>query len=261
MSLNRNIFRCLMDRIRISMMQQQIRNVPRWTHRRPVQVIAPEDYDEVVDKKKPATPEVTEDVFQENVLSKTKINWKQPNQKFSERKSGGKVESVKYAIKTPEKPLTIKKTHLIKRTTVDMLETVLDEDGNFIYTKMDDNDLRISNIMVEVKSKKEKTKKDLILLEGKRLIKEALDAKCKLEYILFSRLKDLEYVRTSLPKLGAKLYKMPYRDMQMWSDLTTNPGIMGKSCLFLLSTNSGSYVYLQPYKLLLDGLIFFIKIK
>lgn len=66
-----------------------------------------------------------------------------------------------------------------------------------------------------------------MLVEGKRLIKEALLSGCKLQYLLFSRLDDIEDMKNLLPKLGAKLYKMPYREMQAWSELTTTPGVMG----------------------------------
>lgn len=69
-----------------------------------------------------------------------------------------------------------------------------------------------------------------MLLEGKRLIKEAILAGCKLQYVLFSRKSDIEDLKEHLPKTGAKLYKMPYREMQAWSELTTTPGIMGRFC-------------------------------
>lgn len=65
-------------------------------------------------------------------------------------------------------------------------------------------------------------------MEGKRLIKEALLAKCRLQYVLFSRKDDIEDLKHYLPKTGAKLYKMPYNEMQAWSELTTTPGIMGR---------------------------------
>ena len=78
-----------------------------------------------------------------------------------------------------------------------------------------------------MKSKKDTDKKDLVLLEGKRLIKDALQSGCHLKYILFSRKDEVDYLRPFLPKAGALLYKMPYKEMQMWSDLTTTPGIMG----------------------------------
>lgn len=84
-----------------------------------------------------------------------------------------------------------------------------------------------STLLTLAKSKKIKTKKDIVLLEGKRLIKEALINNCKLQYLIFSRSKEIEYIKSYLPKSGSTIFKMPYREMQMWSDLTTCPGIMG----------------------------------
>lgn len=82
--------------------------------------------------------------------------------------------------------------------------------------------------MTTVKSRKKKEKNDLILLEGKRLIKDALQNGCRLKYLIFSRKNEVEFLKPYLPKIGSLIYKMPYSEMQMWSDLTTCPGIMGK---------------------------------
>ncbi|XP_050308359.1 rRNA methyltransferase 3A, mitochondrial [Anthonomus grandis grandis] len=103
-------------------------------------------------------------------------------------------------------------------------EIIIDNEGNLCYTKLENNDPKILKMMSQVKTQRKS--KNLVLLEGKRLIKEALEANCKFECILFSRVKDIECLKPYLPKKG-KLYKMPYREIQMWSDLTTNPGIMG----------------------------------
>ncbi|CAH1973049.1 unnamed protein product [Acanthoscelides obtectus] len=207
---------------------QQIRCLPRWNHRRPVKIIASDEYDEERDTQ--IKPKHHEHKNEEEIKSPSKINWNPPKPAtkiLEEIKQATKPKE--YKVKANIKPITItkKKTVSKKAGSFDMLETIIDKDGNFIYTKMANNDPRISAIMAAVKSKKEKTKKDLILLEGKRLIKEALDAGCKLDYILFSRMDELDHIRPSLPKTGAKLYKMPYREMQLWSDLVTNPGIMG----------------------------------
>nr|CAI5847063.1 unnamed protein product [Callosobruchus analis] len=205
---------------------QQIRCLPRWNHRRPVKVIASEEYDEERDTKIKQTHHEDDEQI---VKNPKKINWKMPKvgtRILDEIKQTNK--SIEFKIKADIKPLTVTKQKTSKKAaSFDMLETTIDADGNFIYTKMQNNDPRISAILVEAKSKKEKSKKDLFVLEGKRLIKEALDAKCKLDYILFSRMNELEYIRPSLPRTGARLYKMPYKEMQLWSDLTTNPGIMG----------------------------------
>lgn len=223
MNLKSNIFRGIIKQLKNSVIRQEIRCLPRWSQRRSVQVIAPDEYDEITDTRRQVTTEVTEDSHPETIRE-NKIHWRQP----LINKNADKERLSQFRIKSPVKPLTLKKSNVSKDKPVDMLDLTIDQDGNFIYTKMNDNDSRISQVMLEVKSKKEKEKKDLMLLEGKRLIKEALVANCKLEYILFSQLKDVEYLKSSMPKMGAKLFKMPYKDLQMWSELVTNPGIMGK---------------------------------
>ncbi|GLV46216.1 uncharacterized protein CBL_09989 [Carabus blaptoides fortunei] len=92
---------------------------------------------------------------------------------------------------------------------------------------MKDNDSKIGTLMVMVKSRNLRQRKEFILVEGKRLIKDALEAGCSIQHLMFSRKSDLEYIRQLLPKKDIRLYKMAYRDIQMWSDLTTSPGIMG----------------------------------
>ncbi|KAJ8969850.1 hypothetical protein NQ317_017470 [Molorchus minor] len=172
----------------------QVRFLPRWTHRRPIRVIPAEEYDKNVDKPKiikvkPVSGDITENhgytLFPSSSRSRASEN-------FS-------TEHNSQTRKIP-KPLTISKIRNESGKQFDMLETVIDGDGNFVYSKMKNNDSRVGSILVEVKSKKEKEKKDLILLEGKRLIKDALNAGCKLEYILFSRKKELEYLKPFLPK-------------------------------------------------------------
>lgn len=80
-------------------------------------------------------------------------------------------------------------------------------------------------------SKKARKKNELIVLEGKRFIQDAIDARVELETVIFSRLSDLN----ELQNLGKKVkaYQVPYRSIQMWSTLTTSPGILGKPYLFL----------------------------
>lgn len=236
---------------------QTVRYLPRWHSRRPARVIPGEEYDEENDRPvKPQKPLKEEFICNEGIEelsirteaisepirnvkratkpryykpdieydANSKIKWRQPKSVTNETNNH---KPVTYKLSSDTKPLTISKQNMVKKKTFDMLETLIDSDGNFIYTKMKDNDSRVTNLLVELKSKKEKERNELILLEGKRLIKDALDSGCQLKYIIFSRLKEVEYLKTSLPKIGAKLYKMPYNEMQTWSGLTTNPGIMG----------------------------------
>lgn len=206
-----NLFPSLIRRSRINF--QQIRHLPRWQHRRPIRVYENEEQAEKgIPLKENILPEPEPEVLKTKEPSQFKIKWNRPNN----------VEKLK-----PDVPLTINSKKPKKTPTVDMLQTVIDKDGNFIYTKMANNDPRVGSLLLEIKSKKVQESNKVILLEGKRLIKDALQMKIKLEYLIFSRMDEVEYLRPYLPKLGSILYKMPYREMQMWSDLSTNPGIMG----------------------------------
>ncbi|XP_047363101.1 rRNA methyltransferase 3A, mitochondrial [Vespa velutina] len=87
-----------------------------------------------------------------------------------------------------------------------------------------ENDNIITSLMVNVKSRKRREKSNQILLEGYRLIKDGIEAGVKPEIILFSRLSDI--MDLNLHK-EVKLYKVPYKTLQLWSNLTTSPGIIG----------------------------------
>lgn len=214
--------------LKSAFISQQVRYFPRWNHRRPLKVFSPEEYEEIEKKQEqPQSPKIPKEKDRTHAspfdkYGPVKINRNPSNDKKYEQKT-----DLQYQIKIKnEKPLIANKQKT-KTETTDMLQTVIDAEGNFIYTKMENNDKRVGTILTEIKSKKDKLKKELILLEGKRLIREALQTGCHLKYILFSRKEEVEYLKPYLPKSGACLYKMPYREMQMWSDLTTNPGIMG----------------------------------
>lgn len=90
------------------------------------------------------------------------------------------------------------------------------------------------NLLVSTKTKKVRYTKQYILIEGKRLIKEALKAKVKPVMIVFSRKNlaeglplDVEYCTPE----KTILRQMPYKDMKIWSNLTTSPGLFGMNTL------------------------------
>lgn len=79
--------------------------------------------------------------------------------------------------------------------------------------------------MVDVRTKKKREKSNHMLLEGLRLIQDAILAHVTPKMIFFSRFSDIQQL-LFLQKV--QLYKVPYRTIQLWSVLTTSPGIMGK---------------------------------
>ncbi|XP_069338284.1 rRNA methyltransferase 3, mitochondrial isoform X1 [Eulemur rufifrons] len=100
------------------------------------------------------------------------------------------------------------------------------EESGLRYDKAFSGDRRLSSVMTIVKSRPFREKEGKILLEGRRLIADALKAGAVPKVFFFSR---LEYVK-ELPvdKLkGVSLIKVKFEDIKDWSDLVTPQGIMG----------------------------------
>ena len=96
------------------------------------------------------------------------------------------------------------------------------------YTKINGWDKENSNIKTLGKilsSKRERTRSDSLVLEGTRMIKDAIHHGFSPSVIVFSREKLVWQL--DLPKnTNTKLYHIPYNSLKLWSDLTTSPGIM-----------------------------------
>lgn len=66
-----------------------------------------------------------------------------------------------------------------------------------------------------------------VLVEGYRLIIDGLEAKCQLKYVIFSQVEDLYKLKPFLPNSGVRFYKIPYKEIELWSNLETSPGLFG----------------------------------
>ncbi|XP_020862609.1 rRNA methyltransferase 3, mitochondrial [Phascolarctos cinereus] len=100
------------------------------------------------------------------------------------------------------------------------------EEAGLRYERALPGDRRLSKVMIIVKSRTFRDKQGKILLEGRRLIADALRAGATPQTVFFSR---LEYIK-ELPvdKLkGVSLIKVKFDDIKEWSDLVTPQGIMG----------------------------------
>ena len=96
------------------------------------------------------------------------------------------------------------------------------------YTKVnawDKNSKELKVLGKILSSKRDRTDSDSVVLEGIRLIREAISLGHTPSVIVFSReklLHQLEFGGHS----STKLYHLPYTNIKMWSDLSTSPGIM-----------------------------------
>ncbi|XP_024592174.1 rRNA methyltransferase 3, mitochondrial isoform X1 [Neophocaena asiaeorientalis asiaeorientalis] len=100
------------------------------------------------------------------------------------------------------------------------------EESGLRYDKAFPGDKRLSSVMTVVKSRQFREKQGKILLEGRRLIADALKAGAVPKVFFFSR---LEYIKElPIEKLkGVSLIKVKFEDVKDWSDLVTPQGIMG----------------------------------
>lgn len=94
------------------------------------------------------------------------------------------------------------------------------------YVKLGSDDDEFANTMMLLKVKRKRDKLNKVLLEGRRLIGDALKAGVECETIYFTLPENLEGL--PLETLGEdQIKKVFYKKMKIWSDLTTSPGIMG----------------------------------
>lgn len=73
---------------------------------------------------------------------------------------------------------------------------------------------------------KENENRKRIMLEGSRLISDAIKSGFLPESIFFSRIDDIKSLK--LPEDKINLYKIPYKLISKWSDVVTSSGLIGE---------------------------------
>ncbi|CAH0701898.1 unnamed protein product [Spodoptera exigua] len=197
-----------------------LRLYARWSHRSPAKVLLP--YKENPNLKKEKVIDLDPSIIKKSHGRESVLNVEDDNAKQPERR--------KQSTLPPEKSTQIKQKreeNLKKRKFYLSQQKVFDDKGDIIYEKLKESDGRISTLLVKLKSKKERLRLGQTLVEGWRLITDGLEAKCKLKYVIFSRTEELNKLKPFLPKTGVIFYKVSYKEMQLWSDVETSPGIFG----------------------------------
>ncbi|XP_051491603.1 rRNA methyltransferase 3, mitochondrial [Apus apus] len=94
------------------------------------------------------------------------------------------------------------------------------------YEKAEPGDRRLGKVVTIAKSKKFRDHHGKVLLEGHRLIKDALEAGAVLQTLFFSTVGHLKELPEAGLK-GANLVKVKFEDIKTWSDLVTPQGLIG----------------------------------
>ena len=87
-----------------------------------------------------------------------------------------------------------------------------------------------SQIMMKTKSKKEREKRKEIILEGRRLIIDALKANVVMKALYFSKTELLENFPSK--SINFPVFKLPYKHFKLWTDTETPQGILGNFTSF-----------------------------
>ncbi|XP_053563347.1 rRNA methyltransferase 3, mitochondrial [Bombina bombina] len=94
------------------------------------------------------------------------------------------------------------------------------------FEKAMPGDKRLSKVVTIAKSKKFRDRHGQILLEGRRLLMDALEAGAVLQTLFFSRVDNLKELPLSNLK-HTNLVKVKFEDIKIWSDLVTPQGLLG----------------------------------
>ncbi|XP_069613468.1 rRNA methyltransferase 3, mitochondrial isoform X1 [Ranitomeya imitator] len=94
------------------------------------------------------------------------------------------------------------------------------------YDRAAAGDKRLSKVVTIVKSRNFRDRHGQVLLEGQRLLVDALDAGAVLQTLFFSRVDQLKTLPPEKLK-KANLIKVKFEDIKIWSDLVKPQGLMG----------------------------------
>lgn len=104
-----------------------------------------------------------------------------------------------------------------------------DEKLGLTFYKLPYEHPMLNNLIMMSRSKKYRDKKHLLVIEGRRLIEDALQAGLQAEYLFFSKHEQLEKVSAALSSYNAKpkIFRVPHNELTFWSVLQTCPGVIG----------------------------------
>ncbi|KAM9320078.1 rRNA methyltransferase 3, mitochondrial [Gastrophryne carolinensis] len=94
------------------------------------------------------------------------------------------------------------------------------------YHRARDGDSKLSKVVTIAKSKKFRDRHGQVLLEGHRLLRDALDTGAILQTLYFTRVDQLKELPAEKVR-KANLIKVKFEEIKMWSDVVAPQGIMG----------------------------------
>ncbi|XP_070788086.1 rRNA methyltransferase 3, mitochondrial [Pituophis catenifer annectens] len=123
-------------------------------------------------------------------------------------------------------PSKVKATHIPKAPPKERQPEPEPEEAELRYERAGPTEKRLRNLVTLAKSRAFREKNGRILLEGRRLISDALEAGAVPQTIFFSLMENLKLLPAAKLK-RATLVKVKYNEIKMWSDVITPQGLIG----------------------------------
>lgn len=124
-----------------------------------------------------------------------------------------------------------KKQNVIKKPKLGGLEKYKqhDQELDLWFYKLPFEHPTLNNLIMMSRSKTFRERKHLLVIEGRRLMDDVLDAGLKMEYLFFSKREQLEQIHKKLIacKAKPKICRVPHDELSFWSVLQTCPGMIG----------------------------------
>ncbi|XP_034480895.1 rRNA methyltransferase 3, mitochondrial [Drosophila innubila] len=161
------------------------------------------------------------------------------HQPVNTREALRKHKSTAHSSKQNKQPLRHAVNNTVKNTVPkivappvkrDSARLIKDSELNLEFTRLTLQDPLMTTLLTEVRSRKRRDKNKLIIIEGRRLIEEALQCGLRMKSLFFSQKDRLALLREPVAQAqhdhNTKIYKVPQHDLKTWSSLVTPPGLM-----------------------------------
>lgn len=177
------------------------------------------DFEDIID--------VESNLFDNSRLQSRPVDSKELLAKFSKippkRRGGGSgSQPNKFRSAKPATPAVAENKQRAPKVKSEIVQSTI---LGLTYTKLHLNDPWLNTLLLSVKSRKSRAIKHQLLVEGRRLIIEAIESGLVLDHVLFSDMDQMQLLKEHLPS-DAKLVKVPQSDLRVWSNLSTCPGLM-----------------------------------
>ncbi|KAH8261351.1 hypothetical protein KR044_007660 [Drosophila immigrans] len=172
-------------------------------------------------------------LFDNSMLQHQPVNTREALRKHKTKTTANIKQKKQFPTKatvSPTVPKIAVPKNAVPQVKRDPAPLIKDSELNLEFTRLSLQDPLMSTLLTEVRSRKRRDKNNQIIVEGRRLIAEALQSGLRMKSLFFSQKDQLALVRDPVAQAQqehkTKIFKVPQHDLKTWSSLVTPPGLM-----------------------------------